>query len=65
MSNPHKYKVKVIWMGWKQHNQRVDWCNNQFGTGGAHDISMRWWGESTQFHFKHEQDAVLFALRWL
>ena len=44
-----------------QENVRAaaEWCRNQPGTGKFynHYTNTRWW-------FEHEQDAVLFALRW-
>jgi hypothetical protein len=34
-----------------------DWCEEQFGNN--------WFYDWNDFYFKHEKDAVFFALRWL
>lgn len=49
---------------------RIAWCKQQFGPSKV-DSSRRWIGgrwfvtDQWTIKFSHEQDAVLYTLRWL
>jgi hypothetical protein len=45
----------------------IKWCNEMCGNGGGHK-SCRWranWLDGRRIFFKHEEDVLLFTLRWL
>lgn len=45
----------------------LDWCYEKFGEGLRHNTTTGTWAYcgGRSFEFKHEEDAVLFALRWM
>ena len=51
----HTYGANGVQVTWQ-------WCQDNFGPPGA---GVRWtWNMDCSFYFHHEQDAVLFALKW-
>lgn len=58
--NGHRYQ------GWRRWRPCIEWCVKTFDGGigaTAYGPGWRFVGEGV-FEFKHEQDLVLFLLRW-
>ena len=52
----HTYGANGVQVTWQ-------WCRDNFGP--AKPYGNRWyWDTDCKFCFHHEQDAVLFALKW-
>lgn len=52
----HTYGANGVQVAWQ-------WCQDNFGPSEPEGI--RWhWNMDCTFYFLHEQDALLFALRW-
>lgn len=68
--NKHEYRVclgdtqfSLLHLG-----EIIEWCTMRFGPGGR-DKKCRWrygWVnlERNTFYFRHEKDALFFALSW-
>jgi hypothetical protein len=41
-----------------------DWCKEHFDNRGGEYATWLYYGDC-KFEFEHEEDAVLFSLRWL
>ena len=63
--------IQIVIDGYTTADRAKIWCHDNFGIDwGTDDTDGRWtWqpgrDRTTEFQFKDEQDAVLFALRWL
>jgi len=63
--------IQIVIDGYTTADRAKIWCHDNFGIDwGTDDTDGRWtWqvgrDRTTAFQFKDEQDAVLFALRWL
>ena len=75
--NPFLHKVKIQWDVFDEDSDDnpLNWCYEQFGRGG-YQKGSRWSMDralvdhvtcykNTTFRFRHENDEVLFMLRWL
>lgn len=61
-----KNKIKVIVTGTDISADMIKWCEENFGTGGRKSCWRFGWfaDEHDTFHFRNEQHAMLFTLRW-
>jgi hypothetical protein len=55
-----------------EHDKIIEWCHHQFGNpspvDSAERFQKRWFYEPYWYHFdvwfRHENDAILFKMRW-
>ena len=62
--------ISIIVEGHLKSSQAKSWCHENLGRDWWKDEEDGVWSWqvgkdlTTEFQFKHEQDALLFALRW-
>ena len=59
------YEVHLFSKSWDPVQERLDWCEQQFGPQPKRaDAWTRWYTMHTTLRFRDEKDYVLFCLRW-
>ena len=49
---------------WRSKPDCIDWCHDKFDDRGGETATWLYYGDG-KFEFEREEDAVLFALRWV
>lgn len=71
--NPFRYHhtlPAVVWENWDPDVNGLFWCSAQWGPGGFGKDSHWYYsggeeeGDDLCFHFRYEQDAIMFILTW-
>jgi len=59
------YEVYLFSKSWDPVQERLDWCEKQFGPQPKNvDAWSRWYTSHTTLRFRDKEDYIMFKLRW-
>jgi hypothetical protein len=59
------YEVHLFSKSWDPVQERLDWCEQQFGPQPKKaDAWTRWYTSFTTLRFRDQEDYMMFVLRW-